>query len=237
MSRQKMKKHIVSIGGGGFQNERAPALDRYMLGLCSRQKPRVCCISTASGEWPDFLIRFYSAYTQYECTPFHLSFFRSPISDYRSLLADCDLAYVMGGNTRAMLAVWREWGLDRILRERYEQGMVLAGNSAVAICWFDQGHTDSNGPVLSSLSGLGFLSDSCSPHYNGEPQRRPSFLKFISDGTLTEGYGIEDGAALHFVDDALHQVIAWRDAKKAYRVTRAGNQAVEEELSAIRMCE
>jgi dipeptidase E len=230
-----MKKHIISIGGGGFQNEHAPALDKYMLGLCSRKKPRVCCIATASGELPDYLTRFYSTFTQYECSPFHLSFFRSPISDYRSLLADCDLAYVMGGNTRAMLAIWREWALHRILRERYEQGMVLAGNSAGAICWFDQGHTDSNGPILSPLNGLGFLSGSCSPHYNGEPHRRPSFLKFISDGTLAEGYGIEDGAALHFVNEALHQVIAWRDGKKAYRVTRDGNQAVEEELSAIKI--
>jgi peptidase E len=186
--RQKMKKHIISIGGGGFQNERAPALDRYMLGLCSREKPRVCCIPTASGEWSDFLIRFYSTFTQYECTPCHLSFFRSPISDYRSLLADCDLAYVMGGNTRAMLAVWREWGLDRILRERYEQGTVLAGNSAGAICWFDQGHTDSNGPVLSPLSCLGFLPGSCSP-------QRAALSQSASSGLFRSAPGRRGDAA------------------------------------------
>ena len=223
-----MKRHIVALGGGGFHNgENAPALNRYILNLSRRPNPRICLIPTALGDYQAFMVRFYSTFTSYECRPFHLSIFHNPQADYRSYLADCDVIYVTGGNTRAMLAIWREWGLDEILREHYERGTVLAGGSAGAICWFEHGHTDSNGLPLTPLNCLGWLKGSCSPHYNGEPARRPSYLKFVGDGTMPDGYAIEDGVALHFVDETLDRAITWREGKQAWQVRRQADQAVE----------
>ncbi len=223
-----MHRHIVTLGGGGFHNgEDTPALNRYALNLARRPNPKICLIPTAYGDYDVFIDRFDRTFAQYECRPFHLCFFRKPQPDYRAHLADADIIYVTGGNTRAMLAIWREWGLHHILREHYERGTVLIGGSAGAICWFEQGHTDSNGLPLASLDCLGWLKGSCSPHYNGEPARRPSYLNFVANGTMQEGFAIEDGVGLHFVDEQLHQPITWREGKQAYRVSRENNQAIE----------
>ncbi|MCF7687814.1 MAG: peptidase E [Cephaloticoccus sp.] len=223
-----MKRHIVALGGGGFQDgEDAPALNRYILDLSRRPNPRICIIATASGDYDGFITRFDQTFAHHDCRPFHLSVFHEPQPDYQAHLADCDIIYVTGGNTRAMLAIWREWGLDQIIRAAYERGTVLAGGSAGAICWFEQGHTDSNGLPLTPLNCLGWLKGSCSPHYNGEPARRPSYLKFIGNGTMPDGYAIENGVALHFVDETLERALTWRQGRQAYRVNRNGNQAVE----------
>jgi|UniRef100_UPI00404A60A1 dipeptidase E len=223
-----MSRHIVTLGGGGFHNgEDAPTLNQFILNLSGRPNPKVCLIPTASGDLQEFMDRFDRTFSQLECRPFHLSFFKAPQPDWRAHLADCDVIYVTGGNTRAMLAIWREWGLDQIIRQAYERGVVLAGGSAGAICWFEQGHTDSNGLPLSPLNCLGWLKGSCSPHYNGEPARRPSYLQFVGDGTLSDGYAIEDGVGLHFVDENLDRAIAWREGKQAFRVSRLNDHAVE----------
>lgn len=227
-----MHRHIVTLGGGGFHNgEDAPALNRYILNLSRRPNPKICLIPTAYGDSELFTDRFDHTFAQYECRPFHLSFFRDPQPDWRAHLADADIIYVTGGNTRAMLAIWREWGLHDIIRDLYDQGTVLAGGSAGAICWFEQGHTDSNGLPLTPLDCLGWLKGSCSPHYNGEPARRPSYLDFVGDGTLSDGYAIEDGVALHFIDEQFDQAINWREGKQAYRVSQRDNSATEEAIT------
>lgn len=231
-------RHIITLGGGGFQSkEEVPALNRYVLGLSRRSNPRICLIPTALGDYQDFIVRFYSTFAKFECRPFHLSIFHNPQADWHTYLAEADVIYVTGGNTRAMLAIWREFGLHKIIRDLYEQGTVLAGGSAGAICWFEQGHTDSNGLPLTSLDCLGWLNGSCSPHYNGEPARRPSYLQFVGNGTMRNGYAIEDGVSLHFTNEQLVRAITWREGKQAYRVTRQGDVALEESINPERLIE
>lgn len=231
-----IKRHIVALGGGGFHNgEDAPALNNYILGLSRRPNPRIGVIPTASGDYEVFLERFDRTFAQYECRPFHVCFFKEPQPDWRAHLADADILYVTGGNTRAMLAVWREWGLHETIRDLYHQGTVLAGGSAGAICWFQQGHTDSNGLPLKPLDCLGWLEGSCSPHYNGEPARRPSYLQFVDDGTMIPGYAVEDGVGLHFVNEQFDRAVTWRENKRAYHVTREGNAAVETPIEPVRL--
>lgn len=233
---QNINRHIVALGGGGFHNgEYAPTLNQYILGLSRRPNPRICLIPTALGDYQDFMVRFYSTFTKLDCRPFHLSFFHNPQPDWRAYLAETDVIYVTGGNTRAMLAIWREWGLHEIIRDLYNQGTVLAGGSAGAICWFEQGHTDSNGLPLTPLDCLGWLKGSCSPHYNGEPARRPSYLKFVGEGSMQPGFAVEDGVGLHFVNEQFDRAVTWRDGKRAYRVTRNGDTAVEASIAPQRL--
>ena len=52
----------------------------------------------------------------------------------RELLLSQDIVYVGGGSMRNLLAIWRVHGLDTILREAWERGVVLAGLSAGAMC-------------------------------------------------------------------------------------------------------
>jgi len=217
-------RHIVAMGGGGFSQEPDnPLLDRYILGLARDDHPAVCFLPTASGDAAGYIERFHAAFAPLPCTPTHLSLFDPPTPDLRSFVLAQDVVYVGGGNTRNMLVLWREWGLDRILREAWEGGIVLAGLSAGAICWFEQGVTDSVRPgSLIAIAGLGFLPGSACPHYDGEEGRRPNYHRLVEGGALGAGYAADDGVALHFVDRRLAHIVSSRPKAWAYRVEKVG---------------
>ena len=136
-----------------------------------------------------------------------------------------------GGNTRNLLALWREWGLDRMFRAAYERGTVLAGVSAGSICWFEQGMTDSMTPPgsqqLSSIACLGFLPGNC-PHYDGEAHRRPEYHRLLRARAIRSGFAADDCVALHFRDESLSAVVSSRDKARAYRVSLYKGEVVEE---------
>jgi peptidase E len=93
-----------------------------------------------------------------------------------------------------MLAVWQEWNLGEILRKAWQSGIILAGMSAGAICWFEFGASDSSGlDKLSPLPGLGLINGSCTPHYDGKLNRRPDFHQLVKKGEMPPGIGIDDG--------------------------------------------
>src|SRR5262245_43734347 len=118
------------------------ALDGYVLAPARVPQPAVAFLPSAGGDSANYVVRFYVAYQWLSCRPSHLSLFRRT-PDVRSYLLAQDVIYVGGGNTKSMLAVWRDWALPEVLREAWESGIVLAGISAGAICWFEQGVTDS----------------------------------------------------------------------------------------------
>ena len=141
-----MTSKLIAIGGGGFSMEpENPLLDLYCLNATGKSKPKVCFLGTASGDSPDYIARFYAAFANYDCKASHLAFFRKtsagavPLDEIATHLLSQDLIYVGGGNTRNMLAIWREWQVDKVLKQAWEQGCVLAGVSAGAICWFEIG--------------------------------------------------------------------------------------------------
>jgi peptidase E len=139
--------------------------------------------------------------------------------------------YVGGGNTKSMLAVWREWEIPALLRHAWESGTVLAGVSAGAICWFETGVTDSSGSGLYPLSCLGFLPGGCCPHYDGEAERRPAMHRLVEAGAITSAIALDDGAAAHFVNGRLANVVSSRPHARAYRVERLNGMAVETVLN------
>jgi dipeptidase E len=219
---------IIAMGGGGFSMEPDnPALDRYVVQQTSSDHPRVCFLSQASGEGSDYIINFYKAFTELGCVPSYLSLFRPHTADIADFLMSQQVIYVGGGNTKSMLALWREWTLDHILLQAANNGTILTGLSAGAICWFEFGITDSIPGKLSALPCLGYLSGSCAPHYDGEAQRRPDFQRMVASGELPSGFAFDDGAAGHFIDGQLHRVVSSRPNAKGYRVERDSTQAQE----------
>lgn len=208
------------------------ALDRYVLAqLGNKARPKVCFIPTASGEGQEYILNFYKAFTSLGCEPTYLSLFRLPTADLAGYLLANDVIYVGGGNTRSMIALWREWGLDAILRQAWEQGIVLAGISAGANCWFEQCSTDSVPGELRVLSCLGFVAGSFCPHYDGEAQRRPSLHKMMAEDHIMAGYAADDGAALHLVDGQLVGAVSSRPQARAYWVEKRGNEVIETPLA------
>ncbi|HXK29800.1 MAG TPA: peptidase E [Candidatus Binatia bacterium] len=223
----KTLRQIIAIGGGGFYRDPENlALEKYVIQQTGAAEARVAFVPTASGEPDHYLSSFYAAFLKLGCRPSVLTFFkRTPA--IRSFLLDQDVIYVGGGNTKTLLAVWRDWGVTEILREAWESGVVLTGVSAGAICWFEQGLTDSFSEELRPLDCLGFLPGSCCPHYDGESHRRPSYHKLLASGEIAAGLAIEDWTGVHFRGTEIHRVVTSKRGARAYSM-RAVYGSVQE---------
>ncbi len=219
---------IVAMGGGGFQMEPDnPLLDDHVLALArarsGRERPRICLIPTASADDDGLIADFERLFAPPRAEPLVLRLFFRTVVDLREVVLGQDAVYVTGGNTANLLALWRVHGLDDVLRQAWDAGVVMAGMSAGAICWFEACTTDSFGPVLRPLrGGLGILAGSLSPHYHGEAQRRPIVRRLVGDGTLPPGYGVDDGAALVFRERELVEVVTSDREAGAWRVEPDG---------------
>jgi dipeptidase E len=225
--------NIIAIGGGGFLAEpRNYALEKYMLDQTGKERPRVLMIPTARGDDAEYVAKFHAAFGELGARTQHLPLFdRTP--DLSSLLLAQDAIFVGGGNTKSMLAVWREWGLPEVLKQAYDSGIVLGGQSAGAICWFEQGVTDSWADRLHPLDCLGFLSGSCCPHYDGEAERRPAYHTLMQSGQVKPGYAIEDAVAAHFRNGRLERVVSKRAGAKAFYVSADAGTVTEEALEVM----
>lgn len=214
-----MKRHIIAVGGGGFSEATDRfLLDRYILAQTRKKKPKVCFVPTASADSSDYTMKFYQAYAQLDCTPSHLSLFNAPTADVRSFLLEKDVIYVGGGNTKNLLALWKEWGLDKAMREAWNSGIVLTGVSAGSLCWFEHGITDSIPGDLTPISCLGFIKGSNCPHYDGEKDRRPSYHHWIDKAKIKAGMAADDGVGLHYIGTKLSKIVSSRPNAMAYHV-------------------
>jgi peptidase E len=227
MTSHRAMRQLIVLGGGGFSEERKRALDRYFLAQTGRKRPRVLFIGTASGDAESYRSRFYEAMAELPCRATHLSLFSPPSADLESFVNRHEAIFVGGGNTRSLLALWREWGLDAILRRAYWRGIVIGGVSAGMIAWFDWGVTDSIPGALTPLACLRWLPGSACPHYDSEAERRPTYRRLVGTGAIPGGIAADDGVALHFVDDELHDVVSARPAARAYLVERIGRRVRE----------
>jgi dipeptidase E len=213
---------ILAMGGGGFTADPGdPALDELVLELTGRPVPRILFLPTASGDPSEQIARFHGAFGDRPCEPTVLSLFRLAAvrRPLREIVLSQDIVYVGGGSMRNLLAIWRVHGLDVLLRDAWERGVVLAGLSAGAMCWFSGGVTTSAG-APEPTPGLGFLPGSLSVHAAGQPARRPVYLQAVRDGVLAPGWLVDDGVALLFRGTALERVVSARPGARAARVER-----------------
>ncbi|MBD0292530.1 MAG: Type 1 glutamine amidotransferase-like domain-containing protein [Jiangellaceae bacterium] len=151
--------------------------------------------------------------------------------DLRSVVLGSDLVFVGGGNTANMLAIWRVHGVDALLQEARERGVVLSGSSAGGICWFEHGVTDSFGPDLRPMRCLKLLPGSFCPHWDDEELRRPRYHELLKEG-FPAGYAADAGVGLHFVNGELHEVVACDEGSQAYRLELRDGEVVEEPIKA-----
>jgi dipeptidase E len=222
------------MGGASLRPEDYdPRLNAFILGLARSERPRVCFVPTASGDSPEYVANFYRCLSaHHDCTPSDLGLFNRTVADLRSFVLEQDVIWVGGGNTASLLAVWRMHGLDAVLREAWEAGVVLCGVSAGMNCWFEASTTDSFD--LSQLAplrdGLGLLPGSACPHYDGEEQRRPLYRGLVASGDFPPGYAADDAAAIVFEGTTVREVVCTVEGSRAYRVTAAGEEPLAARL-------
>ena len=211
-------RNIIAIGGGGFgANPGQGIIEKYILKQTKKKNPKICFIPTATGDNEAYKVHYYSTFTNLDCCPSHLDFFkRTP--DLNDLILNQDAIFVGGGNTKSMLAVWREWGLDKILKKAYLNGTVMSGVSAGAICWFQNGITDSWASNLKMMPCLNFIKGTCCPHYDEEPERKPTVKNFLLRNKVKNVYAVDGGAALHIKDEKIFKSVIFKKNKSSYLV-------------------
>ena len=222
------RRTILAMGGGGFTMEPDnPVLDDFVLELTGVREPRILFLPTASGDPAAQITAFQDRFGDRPCAPSHLSLFRlhGMRRTLRDVVLEQDAIYIGGGSMRNLLAIWRAHGLDALLVEAWERGVVLAGLSAGAMCWFEGGITRSSGPP-ETIAGLGLLRGSLSVHADGEPERLPAFLEAVRVGALPGGWAVDDGVGLLFADGAFVRAVASRPGAGAVRVDAVDGELV-----------
>jgi peptidase E len=219
----------ILIAGGGF----GTTFIKYMAELTGKPRPKLCFLPTATGDSPSSIIAWFR-----NCAPLNVeasvqeSFIASPrqTRSWEEVFLSVDGIVVSGGNTLNQQAIWKAQGIDAVLREAWNRGIVLGGASAGSLCWFEEGTTDSRPKELTIVQCLGFLQGSHCPHYDREPERRPLYQRLIATGAMKPGYACDNDAGIFFAGSDVKRVVATRADAKVYYVSREGDRAVEKLL-------
>ena len=221
----------IFIAGGGF---RTPFI-RHLATLTGKDRPKLCYLPTASADRDSGIIRWYE-----NCAPLNVipsvqaSFISSGrmTETFAEVLLSVDGIVVSGGNTLNQQVIWKAHGIDEVLRDAWDRGIVLGGASAGSLCWFEEGTTDSRPKELSKIECLGFLKGSHSPHYDAEEDRRPTYHRLIKSGELKPGYACDNDAGIYFQDNEVAQVVRTREDANAYYVDLQDGEIIETKFEA-----
>lgn len=203
---------------------------KYAASLTGKPRPKVCFLATAAGDAPGYIVRWFESCADLPVTPYVQRSFISSYNQnasFEEIFLSMDAILVGGGNTLNLMAIWKAQGMDLALRKAYDAGVVLGGGSAGSLCWFEQGSTDSRPGKLTTVEGLGFIRSSHSPHYDGEPLRKPLYFSKIKSGEYKPGYACDNKAGLYFENEAVKQVVALDQKSNAYYVDLIAGEVKE----------
>ena len=228
-------RQIIAIGGGGFGREiKDLKIEKYIVDQSQKDNPNICFIPTATGDDESYINNFYKAFDSIGCNTSHLDFFKRTVK-IKNHINEQDIVFVGGGNTKSMLAVWREWGLDKILFDAYQKGKIMSGVSAGAICWFDRGITDSWKDHQAILPCLGFVKGVCCPHYDEEPERIPFVNEILDSDQISECIAVEGFCALHLINDIPAFSVSFGDKKNSYSVVKNKSVIENNQINNVRL--
>ena len=216
----------ILIAGGGFNT---PFI-RYMAQLTGKPRPKLLYLPTASADSPTGIITWFRNCASLNVEPSVQESFIASSRQTRSwedVFLSVDGIVCSGGNTLNQQAIWKAQGIDIVLKEAWDRGIVLGGASAGSLCWFEEGTTDSRPKELTIVKCLGFLTGSHSPHYDAEKDRRPLYHKLVGSGQMKPGWACDNDAGIYFEDNEAKRFVHTRDAAKVYYVSVEAGRVVE----------
>jgi peptidase E len=224
----------IILASGALSNDNKIFV-RYVAGLTKKPNPKICYIPTASADDPKDMVTWFTTCEDLPVRPYIMETFLSSSPEqmtFGETIMSMDAIIVGGGNTLNMIAIWKAQGIDTMLRKAYNKGIVLAGGSAGALCWFIGGYSDSRPKQLSIVNGLGFLNFSFCPHYHSEPARKPLYFQALLEGRLKDGYACDDMTALLFVNGVLKKSVSFNKEDNNYFISLENGKVKEELLPA-----
>ncbi len=233
-------RKIIAIGGGELRERTTLKIDEYIATLAKQRagenRPNALFIPTASHDYMPYYNTFHKVYTGVFNikTDVALSVFKEvDMEKMKAKFDKADVIYVGGGDTVFMMESWKKTGLLDLIKDAYERGVIIAGLSAGAICWFSNIYTDSqmvNGDgeeKYAMFSGLNWIKGIISPHYGA---RMLDFDKIVCYN-YDCAYGIEDDSALVIEDGEI--VGSLTSGGKAWRLERKDGQLLKKEISSV----
>ena len=233
-------KRIIAIGGGELRERTTLEIDEYIAKLAKERagerRANALFIPTASHDFMPYYNTFHKVYTGgFDIkTDVVLTVFKEPdLERLKAKFDKADVIYVGGGDTVFMMREWEKSGLLTLIKEAYERGVILAGLSAGAICWFTDIYTDSalvNGETdekYAMFKGLGWKTGVISPHYN---TRMLDFDKIVCYN-YESAFGIEDNSAIVIEDGEIVGSIS--SGGKAWKLTVKDGKIEKEEIAEI----
>ena len=184
-------KKIVAIGGGEIRNSETLAIDKEIIRLVQKERPKLLFIPTADSDSENYynsINKYYGKKLGCKTDVLYLLKKTPSPKEIKNKILDADIIYVGGGNTLKMMKLWRRLGVDKLLKTAWQRGIVLCGLSAGSICWFESGHSDSMSFYnpkkwkYINVHGLGFIKGIHCPHYNSQTlgvPRKNHFRKMI----------------------------------------------------------
>ncbi len=232
MTQNKFKplKQIIALGGGGFSDQPDNLiLDEYILEQTTKSKPNILFIPAAGGDHPDYVTKFYAGYQNFSCNPDHIALTREKYSysKLEKIVMKQDIIFVGGGSPFRLMNVWKECGMDKLLRQAYQIGIIMSGMSAGAVSWFEDGFRNPKGDEYYRINCLGLLEGSFCPHYDAQPNLRKNYRRLVRSKKLQSGYGVQDGVALHFINSELAHVVSSYPEAKAFLVKKSAFRLTE----------
>lgn len=230
-------RQIFGVGGHFFVEPwEQPLLQQHLLSLAQIEDPRICLVGTADGDDAAGVERFYRQMGRHRCRPSHLSLFAPHTARFTEWFLEHDIVYVGGGATRNLMALWREWELIEPLRNAWNAGVVLAGTSAGAICWFEGCITDSLPERMLPLPCTGFLPGSACTHYDARPDRPEAFRGHLLDGSIPgPGLALDDHTAVRYVGTELEEVVTAVPGQQVRRLDVVDGTIAETALPAVEL--
>ncbi len=193
----------LRIIAGGLETVPTKELEKWLASYCSREEVDVIVLGKPS---------------RMDGTPSETWRY---IETVKEDIFRTDIIYVGGGNTKFMLEKWRELGVDKILQQAYEKGIVCSGLSAGSYCWFRYNYD--------LLEGIGVINAINCVHYEQKGKAaREKFYQVIQQKQL-DGIALDNCVALEIVDGQCKIIKSNKD-KNAYRITYQDGKWIEEIL-------
>lgn len=228
---------VVAISGGDLDSTKD--LNEYIVSLSNKANPKLLFIPTASQDAEGYIEKIHEHFREIGCIVEALCLIAHTYSKkiIQSMIKDADIIYVGGGDTVRMMEIWKEYDVDKYLIEAYQEGKVLSGISAGAICWFSYGHSDSESFEGKDnwsyiwAKGIGLFPMAFCPHYNEEG--RDSFDHMMLNMDI-RGLALDNDTAFVEVDGEFKIIKANKEAK-AYKISYKDGVKIKEEIKEERL--
>ncbi len=229
-----MDKKLITIGGGlikGYNFDTKDSnqeiyqtgnIDKEIVKLSNKSNPKLLFIGTASKENHFYYEAIKNIYENLGCIVDKLEIIgKENFEEMKEKVLTTDIVYIGGGNTRFMLSEWKRTNLDYVLKEAYENGIIMSGFSAGSYCWYRYNYE--------LIEGMGIIPAINCVHYNEKnEEKRKQFYEAIKNKKLP-GIALDNGTALEIINNKF-KVIKSIDTAKAYKIEFKDNKFLEKEI-------